>query len=639
MYYFKNISLQFGDRVLLDKINFMIGKKERLGLIGRNGAGKSTLLKIISGNMSPDNGGMEFPNDTSIGYLKQEFEMNEDHGILHEAMTCFEKAHEIQEQFNLINEKVASATEYESQEYANLLSDFADVSAMLEHYNLTELETNAIKILVGLGFKKDQMHNQVSTLSGGWKMRIELAKLLLQEHDILLLDEPTNHLDIESIIWLEKYLQNYPKIVILISHDTEFLNNVTNRIIEVELGKLYDYKGTYYNYIEHKKLDREIQQNSFENQQKVIAEKERTITRFMAKATKTKMAQSMQKSLDKMDRIEVVDGDNRKMNISFAEVPRSGVEIVVSKRLSKAYGDNLVLDKVDLKIERGERVAFVGQNGQGKTTLAKMIVGELVKSSGELKLGHNVQVSYYAQNQSDSLETNKTILKTMEDKAPATLRSSVRNILGSFMFTGEDVEKKVSVLSGGERARLAMALLMMHPCNLLVLDEPTNHLDIVSKDILKKALDKYEGALIVVSHDRSFLKGMTEKVIEFRDSELYEHLGDIEYFLGRREMDNMRDVELSKPKNTKVDGIVAPIMEIKPEIDHEELKKLKRQLQYVERDINKLEEKIAAINIKLADPVTYASDDFVPLKKDHALLKSDLDKKMEEWELVAEKIG
>ena len=524
MYYFKNISLQFGDRVLLDKINFMIGKKERLGLIGRNGAGKSTLLKIISGNMSPDNGGMEFPNDTSIGYLKQEFEMNEDHGILHEAMTCFEKAHEIQEQFNLINEKVASATEYESQEYANLLSDFADVSAMLEHYNLTELETNAIKILVGLGFKKDQMHNQVSTLSGGWKMRIELAKLLLQEHDILLLDEPTNHLDIESIIWLEKYLQNYPKIVILISHDTEFLNNVTNRIIEVELGKLYDYKGTYYNYIEHKKIDREIQQNSFENQQKVIAEKERTITRFMAKATKTKMAQSMQKSLDKMDRIEVVDGDNRKMNISFAEVPRSGVEIVVSKRLSKAYGDNLVLDKVDLKIERGERVAFVGQNGQGKTTLAKMIVGELVKSSGELKLGHNVQISYYAQNQSDSLETNKTILKTMEDKAPATLRSSVRNILGSFMFTGEDVEKKVSVLSGGERARLAMALLMMHPCNLLVLDEPTNHLDIVSKDILKKALDKYEGALIVVSHDRSFLKGMTEKVIEFRDSELYEHL-------------------------------------------------------------------------------------------------------------------
>ncbi len=639
MYYFKNISLQFGDRVLLDKINFMIGKKERLGLIGRNGAGKSTLLKIISGNMSPDNGGMEFPNDTSIGYLKQEFEMNEDHGILHEAMTCFEKAHEIQEQFNLINEKVASATEYESQEYANLLSDFADVSAMLEHYNLTELETNAIKILVGLGFKKDQMHNQVSTLSGGWKMRIELAKLLLQEHDILLLDEPTNHLDIESIIWLEKYLQNYPKIVILISHDTEFLNNVTNRIIEVELGKLYDYKGTYYNYIEHKKLDREIQQNSFENQQKVIAEKERTITRFMAKATKTKMAQSMQKSLDKMDRIEVVDGDNRKMNISFAEGPRSGVEIVVCKMLSKAYGDNLVLDKVDLKIERGERVAFVGQNGQGKTTLAKMIVGELVKSSGELKLGHNVQVSYYAQNQSDSLETNKTILKTMEDKAPATLRSSVRNILGSFMFIGEDVEKKVSVLSGGERARLAMALLMMHPCNLLVLDEPTNHLDIVSKDILKKALDKYEGALIVVSHDRSFLKGMTEKVIEFRDSELYEHLGDIEYFLGRREMDNMRDVELSKSKNTKVAGILAPIMEIKPEIDHEELKKLKRQLQYVERDINKLEEKIAAINIKLADPVTYASDDFVPLKKDHALLKSDLDKKMEEWELVAEKIG
>jgi len=483
------------------------------------------------------------------------------------------------------------------------------------------------------------MHNQVSTLSGGWKMRIELAKLLLQEHDILLLDEPTNHLDIESIIWLEKYLQNYPKIVILISHDTEFLDNVTNRILEIELGRLYDYKGTYYKYIEHKKADREIQQNSYENQQKAIAQKERTITRFMAKATKTKMAQSMQKSLDKLERIEIVDEDNRKMNISFAEVPRSGVEMVVAKDLSKAYGDNLVLDQVDMKIERGDRVAFVGQNGQGKTTLAKMIVGTLAKSAGELKLGHNVEISYYAQNQSESLDTNKTILETMEDKAPAELRSSVRNILGSFMFTGEDVEKKVFVLSGGERARLAMALLMMHPCNLLVLDEPTNHLDIVSKDILKQALDKYEGALIVVSHDRSFLKGMTDKVIEFRDGELYEHLGDIEYFLSKREMDNMRDVELSKPKNKKVEAAPAPKEEKKPELNREELKKLKRQLQYVERDINKLEEKIAAINVKLADPATYASDDFVPLQKEHAKLKSDLDTKMEEWEVVAEKMG
>lgn len=639
MYYFKNIGLQFADRVLLDNVNFMIGKRERLGLIGRNGAGKSTLLKIISGNISPDRGGLEFPNDSSIGYLKQEFEINEDHGILHETMTCFEKAHEIQAQFAEISDQVASATDYDSPGYTKLLDELADISAMLEHYNLTELEANAVKILIGLGFKKYQMNDQVSTLSGGWKMRIELAKLLLQEHDILLLDEPTNHLDIESIIWLEKYLQSYPKIVILISHDTEFLDNVTNRILEIELGKLYDYKGTYYKYIEHKKADREIQQNSYENQQKVIAQKERTITRFMAKATKTKMAQSMQKSLDKMDRIEIVDEDNRKMNISFAEVPRSGVEMVVAKGLSKAYGDNLVLDEVDLKIERGNRVAFVGQNGQGKTTLAKMIVGTLNKTGGDLKLGHNVQVSYYAQNQSESLDTNKTILQTMEDKAPAELQSSVRNILGSFMFTGEDVEKKVFVLSGGERARLAMALLMMYPCNLLVLDEPTNHLDIVSKDILKQALDRYQGALIVVSHDRSFLRGMTDKVIEFRDGELYEHLGDIEYFLSKREMDNMRDVELSKPKNKKHHEIESLIIDSKPKHDREELKKLKRQLQYVERDINKIEEKIAKINAKLADPAIYASDDFVPLQKEHSILKSELDAKMEYWEQIAEKLG
>lgn len=635
MYYFKNIRLQFADRVLLDSVSFMIGKKERLGLIGRNGAGKSTLLKIIAGAMSADEGSIELPNDTSIGYLKQEFEINESNEILVETMTCFEKAHEVQRQFNAINDKVADATDYESPEYAKLLAELADASAMLEHYNLQELETKAIKILVGLGFKKEQMGNTVSTLSGGWKMRIELAKLLLQEHDILLLDEPTNHLDIESIIWLEKYLQNYPKIVILISHDTEFLNNVTNRILEIELGRLFDYKGSYYKYMDYKKVNREIQQSAFENQQKAIAQKERTITRFMAKATKTKMAQSMQKSLDKMERIELVEEDNRAMNIRFAEVPRSGVEMVVAKQLSKSYGDNQVLDQVSMKIERGERVAFVGQNGQGKTTLAKLIVGALKKTDGELTLGHNVHISYYAQNQSELLDTKKTILEVMEDKAPAELRSQVRSILGSFMFTGEDVEKKVSVLSGGERARLAMASLMMHPCNLLILDEPTNHLDIVSKDILKQAIEQYSGALIVVSHDRSFLKGLTDKVLEFRDKKLHEHLGDIEYYLEKRKMDNMREVELSTPKSAVlVETPKAPVKEV----SREEAKKMKRSLQYCERDINKLEEKIEAINTKLADPKIYETDDFVPLQKEHASLKEELDAKMEEWERLAEEI-
>jgi len=488
MYYFKNISLQFADRVLLDNVNFMIGKKERLGLIGRNGAGKSTLLKIISGNMSPDKGGMEFPNDTSIGYLKQEFEINEDHGILHETMTCFEKAHEIQEQFNIINDKVASATDYESDDYARLLTELADVSAMLEHYNLTELEANAVKILIGLGFKKEQMHNQVSTLSGGWKMRIELAKLLLQEHDILLLDEPTNHLDIESILWFESFLKTYPGSIILISHDKRFLDNTTNRTIEVELGKVFDYKMAYSKYLEERAIRKEQQIASFKNQQKNIAQKERIINKFMAKANKTKMAQSMKKQLDKMERVEVDEEDSSVMNLRFPPPSRCGEIVFEGKGIHKSYGPNQVLRGVDIQIERGQRVAFVGQNGQGKTTLAKIIVDGLKAEQGDYKLGYNVEIGYYAQNQSDELQGNLTLLQVMENNSPPEQRTKLRSILGSFMFKADDVDKKVSVLSGGERARLALAAMLLHPFNLLVLDEPTNHLDILSKDVLKKAL-------------------------------------------------------------------------------------------------------------------------------------------------------
>ncbi len=635
MYYVRDISLQFADRILMDKISFMIGRKERIGLIGRNGAGKSTLLKIIAEIMSPDAGKIEMPTNTTIGYLKQEFELDENMTVIGETMTCFEEANRLNEELDRINDEISSREDYESKEYGHLIEQISEISAQMEHYDLTTLEANAVKVLKGLGFPIDEFENKVGTLSGGWKMRIELAKLLLREPDLLLLDEPTNHLDIESIIWLENYLINYSGIVILISHDTTFLDNVTNRIIEIELGRLNDYKGTYKKYIVEKAAIREVQVNAFENQQKQIAQKEKTINRFMAKATKTKMAQSMKKQLDKVERIQIVDENTSNMDIRFAEVPRAGREILVGKNISKSYGDKNVLDNISIDIERGDRVAFVGQNGQGKTTLAKILIQDILPSSGDVIPGHNLHISYYAQNQSDLLDTKKTILQVMEDKAPEQLRSKARTILGSFMFSGEDVDKKVSVLSGGERARLAMASLVMHPCNVLLLDEPTNHLDIQSKEILKNALKKYTGTLIVVSHDRDFLEGLTDKVIEFKDKKLREYLGDIEYYLKERKLDDMRAVELQKSNIKKAAKVVVKPAKVKT-MSREDEKQLKRKIQYLERDISKIEEDCKVIEDKMADPMFYKSTEFDGENKKYKVLQSNRENKTNEWEKLVE---
>ncbi len=644
MYYLRDIKIQYGERILLNGISFMIGKKERIGLIGRNGAGKSTLLKVIADEIRPDSGKVELPSETTVGYLRQEFEFNEDMEVLKEAMSCFEMANSIQLELDGINVELGHREDYESDSYARILERLAELSGLLEHYDVNTLEAKAVKVLKGLGFKDSDFVKKISELSGGWKMRVELAKLLLAQPDLLLLDEPTNHLDIESIIWLEDYLRKYEGIVILISHDTLFMQNIVNRVIEIELARLYDFKGTYKNYIVEKAQQREIQLSSYDNQQKAIAQREKTINRFMAKATKTKMAQSMKKQLDKMERVEVIQEDTSGMKIRFAEVPRSGRDIIKGLKISKSYGDLNVLDKVDVLLERGDRVAFVGQNGQGKTTLAKIMIGELRSSGGEVLPGHNLQVSYYAQNQSELLDLKATVLDVMEDKAPEHLRSKVRSILGSFMFSGEDVDKKVSVLSGGERARLALASLILHPCNLLVLDEPTNHLDIQSKQILKEALMDYKGTLLVVSHDRDFLIGLTDRVVEFKDKKLINYLGDIEYYLDKRKLENMRAVELQKSE--KVEDVSASKKKSQSQhvsanqhLSRDEIKKLKRKVQYIERDISNIEDQIEKINKLMLASDFYMDTTFVETNKKHQDLTEELKNKMGKWEEAVQELG
>lgn len=637
MYYVRDIEVKFGDRTLLDSVSFMITPKDRIGLIGKNGAGKSTLLKIIAGHNIPDGGSIEFPTLTTIGYLRQEFELLDSRSIKEETMSCFTEEIQVHKKIHDINQKLGEITEYESAHYHALIKELGELTSLAEHINIAKIEIETTKILKGLGFKEEVLNNQVSTLSGGWKMRIELAKLLLKQPDILMLDEPTNHLDIESIIWLENYLTQYNGTVILISHDTIFLENICNRIIEIEHGKIADYRLPYKKYVEEKAKQITILKSAFENQQKEIAQKEKTINRFMAKATKTKMAQSMQKQLEKVERIEVPTSDNKSINIQFTEVPRSGRDVIIVENISKTFGSNNVLNQVSLHIERGDRLAFIGQNGQGKTTLAKIIVGTLSYDQGEIQKGSNVHLSYYAQNQSDLLDLKKTVLETMEEKAPEDMRTKVRAILGAFLFSGGDVDKKVSVLSGGERARLAMASLMMRPCNLLVLDEPTNHLDIHTKEILRQALLQYNGTLIIISHDRAFLRGLSNKVLEFREKKIFEYLGDIEYFLQKRSINNIREIDIPKlelPSNIQSDNLIS-----NKKLSSEEERRIKKTISGIERDILKLEGQITEIEQLMASPEYYVHSDPASISKNYNELKTLLDNKTIEWEQNIELLG
>lgn len=639
------ITQQYGDRVLFDRVSFVVMPRDKVGLVGRNGAGKSTMLKIIAGDVGCDEGKVVRSTGSTLGFLHQEMEMPTGKTVMEETLTAFAHIQQMEDRLAEINKEMETRTDYASDSYAEMIEEFTSLTERFSLVGGITMEAEAERVLKGLGFKQGDFHRLTTEFSGGWQMRIILAKMLLQRPDFLLLDEPTNHLDIESIIWLEQWLTTYTGAVITISHDRQFLDNVTNRTLEVEMGKMYDYKAGYSKYVELQRDRREKAEAAYENQQKVIAEKERTINRFMAKATKTKMAQSMQKQLDKVERIELDVTNNAVMNLRFPKAPRSGAVTLTAKNVTKSYGDLNVLRGVDLKIDRGDRVSFVGQNGQGKTTLAKILIDQIPATEGDIEMGHNVSVGYYAQNQAEELDGKKTLLETMEEASPPEMRTRLRQILGSFLFSGEDVDKKVSVLSGGERARLALACMLLRPFNLLVLDEPTNHLDMVSKDMLKQAVMNFDGTLIVVSHDREFLAGLTDRTIEFRDHKLYEHLGDINFFLERRQIDNMRAVELEKSKAddvpaAKSNGSTAPAPKKVSNLSHEEKRRLEKDIGNAERRIERLEKDIEKIHLQMSNPEFY--NDEKRVEKTTAELKAkqdELDDVMEKWEEASEALG
>ena len=625
-----NLSVSFQGEYLFQEISFRLGAGDRIGLIGKNGAGKSTMLKIISGDQEYDSGQIAKDKDLRIGFLKQDIDFVQGRTVLDEAYQAFEEIKRLEAKMNEINHQLATRTDYESDSYTELIQELTDVTHQYEIIGGYNYEGDTEKVLLGLGFKRKDFEKLTDTFSGGWRMRIELAKLLLQNNDILLLDEPTNHLDIESIIWLESFLNSYPGCVILVSHDKMFLDNVTNRTIEISLGRIYDYKKPYSKYLELRGELREQQLAAQKNQQKEIEQTEKLIEKFRAKASKASMAQSLIKKLDKVNRIEVDEDDNAVMNISFPVSVQPGKVVVEAEHVGKAYGEHQVLDDINLLIERGSKIAFVGQNGQGKTTLAKIIIDE-ISHSGNLKLGHNVQLGYFAQNQADYLDGEKSIYDTMVDAANESNRSKVRDMLGSFLFRGDEVDKKVKVLSGGERNRLALCKMLLQPFNVLVMDEPTNHLDIKSKNVLKEACKNFEGTLIIVSHDRDFLQGLTSTVYEFRNKKIKEYLGDIDYYLEQRKLEDMRAVE--KRDKTPKAAVKKETTEKQSYEDQKKLKGLNNRLSKIESKITKIEKDLKKKDHELATNYekTIAEPNFLDSYNDK---KKHLKSLMKEWEDV-----
>ncbi|OYU80398.1 MAG: glycosyl transferase family 2 [Flavobacterium sp. BFFFF1] len=627
-----NLSVSFGGTYLFEEVTFRLGSGDRVGLVGKNGAGKSTMLKILARDFTPDSGSIATEKEVKIGFLRQDIDFEQGRTVLEEAYQAFTEIKAVEKKLESINHQLVTRTDYESDEYSQIIEDLSDFTHRFELLGGYNYVGDTEKILLGLGFKREDFNNLTETFSGGWRMRIELAKLLLQSNDILLLDEPTNHLDIESIIWLENFLRNFPGVVVIVSHDKMFLDNVTNRTIEISLGKAYDFNKPYSQYLELRHEIREKQLATQKNQQKKIEETEKLIEKFRAKASKASMAQSLIKKLDKVERIEVDEDDNAVMNISFPISKVPGRVVVEAEHVTKAYGDKTILKDISLLVERGSKIAFVGQNGQGKSTFIKAIVHEF-PFEGTIKLGHNVQVGYFAQNQAEYLDGEITLLQTMEDAATDTNRSKVRDMLGSFLFRGDDVEKKVKVLSGGERNRLALCKLLLQPINVLVMDEPTNHLDIKSKNVLKAALQKFEGTLLLVSHDRDFLQGMSNIVYEFKDQKIREYLGDINFFLEQRNMENMREVEkkdVAKKESPKESTKISYEDQKKNKSLQNRLSKIESQIKQLETDIQRDDKALASNYDKHIEDANFF--------KAYNQKKSDLDQLLEEWAVVQDEI-
>lgn len=630
-----NLTVAYGGFVLLDDINFHISENDRIGLVGKNGAGKSTILKIICGQQHPTSGKVAVPPGIRIGYLPQIMEHHKGRSVIDETMTAFADILGMEKELETLTAELSSREDYESREYQDLIVRMNDINDRLSYSQGESPKVQAEKTLLGLGFRYEELDRPTETFSQGWNMRIELAKILLSRPDVLLLDEPTNHLDIESIEWFESYLKDYRGSLVLISHDRKFLDNVTNRTVEIMLGHIHDYKVPYSEYLVLRKERIAQQQAAYENQQRMIAKSEEFIERFRYKPTKSNQVQSRIKQLEKLERIEVDVEDKSALTVKFPPAPRSGDVVFKASDLTVGYGTKVVFSHADIEVRRGEKVALVGRNGEGKTTLMRVLTGELEPLSGEARTGYNVNVGYYAQNQEDILDRQDTVYGTLDKIAVGDIRTRLRDILAAFLFKGEDIDKKVAVLSGGERARLAMAKLILKPYNLLALDEPTNHMDIRSKDILKQALKAYDGTLIIVSHDRDFLDGLVDKLYEFRDGRVKEHLGTVSEFLERRKIENLNELERhfhtsARPVETPVERktVAQQDYQARKSVSKEE-RRLRNRVKFLEKSIAEIEGKMKGIESRLSAPGP--GDDIMELTREYLELKRDLDAKTDEW--------
>ena len=630
-----SITVEFGGNALFENVSFLIKEKEKIALIGRNGAGKTTLLKLIAGEMSPTRGNISRPKNLTIGYLPQHIKVNDSKTVREETLTAFENIFAIRANIATLTAELNERDDFHSAEYGKLIEELGYQNERLQMFDSDSIEAETEKTLMGLGFRRTDFERRTSEFSGGWRMRIELAKILLRKPDLLLLDEPTNHLDIESINWLESFLKNSKSALLLVSHDKAFVDAVTTRTIEISLGKIYDYKANYSRYLELRAIDRENQIRAYENQQKLIADTQDFINRFRYKPTKAVQVQSRIKMLEKLEPIQIEEVDNSRLNLRFPPPPHSGTISLDIENLTKAYGEHTVLQNIDMQIRRGEKIAFVGKNGEGKTTLVKCIVGDL-DFMGSLRLGHNVKVGYFAQNQATTLDDSKTVFQTVDDIATGDIRTKLRNILGAFMFGGDDIDKRVAVLSGGERSRLAMIKLLLSPVNMLILDEPTNHLDISTKNVLKDAIRQFPSSAIIVSHDRDFLDGLVDKVYEFADKKIIEHIGGIGDFLRAKNFNSLHQIEI---KNTDKKDI-APQAVSDSKLQYEQnkerarqIKKQERQIELLESDIADIEKEIARLEAEFTDG--NSSDELsVKYHKTQHLLEQ----KMYEWEILSEEL-